>query len=65
PLASLPDWRMQLARRLLIDTDKPIIEIATHCGYQSEASFGRVFKRQFDMPPATFRRTQNQKDSAP
>jgi AraC family transcriptional regulator, activator of mtrCDE len=60
PLAYLTAWRMQLARRLLIDTDIPIIDVAARSGYQSEASFGRVFKGHFDLPPATFRRTQHQ-----
>ena len=57
PLAYLTDWRMQLARRMLLDTDLSIIEIAERTGYTSEASFGRVFKRHFDAPPAGYRRT--------
>ncbi len=58
PLNYLTSWRMQLARQLLADTDIPIIEVATRSGYQSEASFGRVFKRHFDMPPAGYRRSR-------
>jgi AraC family transcriptional activator of mtrCDE len=65
PLAYLTAWRMQLARRLLTDTEIPIIEVATRSGYQSEASFGRVFKGHFEMPPATFRRTHLQNGAAP
>lgn len=56
PLGYLTDWRMQLARRLLLDSELPIIEVAERSGYQSEAAFGRVFKRYFDAPPARFRR---------
>lgn len=56
PLNYLIDWRMQIARQMLIDTEHPIIEIAMKTGYQSEAAFGRIFKRHFDMPPAGFRR---------
>lgn len=56
PLGYLTDWRMQLARRLLLDSELPIIEVAERSGYQSEAAFGRVFKRYFDVPPARFRR---------
>jgi len=55
PLGYLTSWRMQLARRMLVDSDVPIIEVAARTGYQSEASFGRVFKRQFDLPPARYR----------
>lgn len=49
-------WRMQLARRLLIDSRLAIIEIAERSGYRLEAAFGRVFKRYFDTPPASYRR---------
>lgn len=57
PLNYLTDWRMQVARQMLIDTNSPIIEIALKTGYQSEAAFGRIFKRHFDVPPAGFRRS--------
>ncbi|MEC7575673.1 MAG: helix-turn-helix transcriptional regulator, partial [Pseudomonadota bacterium] len=56
PLAYMTAWRMQLARRLLIDSRLAIIEIAKRSGYRSEAAFGRVFKRYFNRPPASYRR---------
>lgn len=56
PLAYLTDWRMQVARRLLLDSDLPIIDVAERTGYKSEASFGRVFKKNFDTGPASYRR---------
>ncbi|MGB0632164.1 MAG: AraC family transcriptional regulator [Alphaproteobacteria bacterium] len=56
PLTYLTDWRMQTARRMLLDTDIPIIEIAERTGYSSEASFGRVFKKHFEVRPAGYRR---------
>ncbi len=59
PLSYLTTWRMQLARHLLLDTDLPIIEVASRSGYQSEASFGRVFKRHFESAPAGFRRNHH------
>ena len=49
-------WRMQLARRLLIDSRLAIIEIAERSGDRSEAAFGRVYKRYFDTPPASYQR---------
>ena len=54
PLAYLTDWRMQLARHLLLESYLPIIDVAERTGYKSEASFGRVFKRHFNAPPAGF-----------
>ncbi len=60
PLNYLTAWRMQIARRLLIDSELPIIEVAEKSGYGSEAAFGRVFKRHFEMPPASYRRTKTE-----
>ena len=59
PFGYLTDWRMQLARRLLIDSDLLIIDFAERSGYQSEAAFGRVFKEHFETPPASFRRSRD------
>ncbi len=56
PLAYITGWRMQLASRRLLAGSRPIIDIAESVGYQSEAAFGRVFKRHFNMGPATYRR---------
>lgn len=56
PLAYITHWRMQVARQLLAETVTPIIDIAEKVGYQSEAAFGRVFKKQFQTAPAAYRR---------
>lgn len=56
PLGYITHWRMQIARQLLAESAAPIIEVAESVGYQSEAAFGRVFKKQFLTPPATYRR---------
>jgi len=56
PMNYITQWRMQIARQRLCASDTPIIEIAEATGYQSEAAFGRVFKKYFDVPPAKYRR---------
>lgn len=56
PLGYITHWRMQIARQLLAESVTPIIEVAEKVGYQSEAAFGRVFKKQFLTAPATYRR---------
>ena len=56
PLSYLTAWRLQLACHKLTDTKLAIIEIFTRFGNQSEAAFGRAFKRLFDIPPATLRK---------
>lgn len=56
PLSYLTQWRMLLARRHLLESDRALIEIAESVGYGSEAAFGRAFKRHFDVAPGNLRR---------
>ncbi|MEM9330224.1 MAG: AraC family transcriptional regulator [Pseudomonadota bacterium] len=56
PLSYITDWRMQIARQLLSETETPIIQIAKEVGYQSEAAFSRVFKKYANAAPASYRR---------
>ncbi len=49
-------WRMQIARQQLAQSGDPILDIAESVGYQSEAAFGRVFKKHHHVAPATYRR---------
>jgi AraC-like DNA-binding protein len=56
PLAYLARWRLQLALRLLETTTKTALQIAIDVGYGSESTFNRAFKRQFAIPPATYRK---------
>lgn len=58
PIQYLTAWRMQIARRNLVETDASIYQVAEQSGYHSEAAFGRVFKRHFNTAPATYRRLQ-------
>lgn len=48
--------RMQAARRLLIETDKPVKEIAVLTGYASGQSFISAFKKYFKATPGSFRK---------
>ncbi|MET9284991.1 AraC family transcriptional regulator [Nocardia beijingensis] len=56
PLTYLTWWRMTTAARLLHRTDAPIHTIAHRCGYGSEYSFSKAFKREFGLPPNQYRR---------
>jgi len=56
PLAYLARWRLQLAARRLLTTDRRVLQVAADVGYESEAAFNRAFKREFGMPPARYRR---------
>lgn len=56
PMQYLTRWRLALAARELRENRDSILRIAEQVGYDSEAAFNRAFKREFGMPPATWRR---------
>lgn len=58
PMQYLAHWRIQLASRLLRESNRTVATIALEVGYDSEAAFSRAFKRMVGLPPAAWRRTQ-------
>ncbi|MDD3457255.1 helix-turn-helix domain-containing protein [Sphaerochaeta sp.] len=54
---SINQKRIDLAKELIINTEMSIKEIAIACGFSSDISFIRVFKRHEDQTPGTFRRS--------
>jgi AraC-like DNA-binding protein len=54
----LARWRLQVAAQQLRAGDKTLAAVAEEVGYESEAAFNRAFKREFGIPPATWRRTR-------
>ncbi len=61
PIEYLVRWRMQVAARLL-DQGASIAETADSVGYESEATFSRVFKRFAGAPPGAWRRARPKYD---
>lgn len=55
PMRYLLNWRMQLAKQKLRDTQRMIAQIAFELGYESETSFTRAFRRETGLPPAAWR----------
>jgi AraC-like DNA-binding protein len=55
PIRYLARWRLQVAAHQLRSSDTPLARIAEQVGYESESAFNRAFKRNFGMPPATWR----------
>lgn len=55
-MTDINNSRFEYAKQLLRATNMPIREIATHCGYQSEFSFMRQFKKQVGKTPTEYRK---------
>ncbi len=51
----LYELRMQEAKRLLLNTDQSVNEIAAYCSYEFVQSFIKAFKRKYGIPPEKFR----------
>jgi AraC family transcriptional regulator, alkane utilization regulator len=56
PKQYLTRWRLALAASMLRSSDRGIAQIAGEFGYESESAFNRAFKREFEVPPAAWRR---------
>ena len=56
PMQYLTRWRISLAAQEMLSGQRALAQIAEDVGYESEAAFNRAFKREFGVPPATWRR---------
>ena len=59
PMQYLANWRIQLASRLLRETNHKVATIALRVGYESEAAFSRAFSRLVGVPPAGWGKAQS------
>lgn len=50
------DHKMNLARQLLLDTNKSIFEVALDCGYDYASHFTTAFKRRYGLSPKDFKK---------
>jgi transcriptional regulator GlxA family with amidase domain len=48
--------RLSAARRLVLDTNLPIADVAERTGFSAIASLSRAFRRRFGAPPSAARR---------
>ncbi len=51
--------RIQDAKRILMESSKPVIQIAEEVGYNNDQSFLRAFKKWVGMSPAVYRKERN------
>jgi AraC family transcriptional regulator len=49
--------RIERAKRLLVETDMPLIEIGPQVGYADQSHFTALFRRYVGMTPKTYRNT--------
>jgi AraC-like DNA-binding protein len=56
PMQYLGRWRMALATNYLRRSALNLAKIAEEVGYETDAAFSRAFRREFGVPPATWRR---------
>ncbi len=63
PMQYLTQWRMMLASNLLLHGTASLSQIAQEVGYQTDTAFSRAFRREYGMPPATWRRHHAAQDS--
>ncbi|OOM82596.1 melibiose operon regulatory protein [Clostridium puniceum] len=55
PLEYLIEYRLKNASKLLQETEMPITEIASVCGYNSLSYFGKMFKKYIGTSPIKYR----------
>ncbi|PQO41096.1 xylose operon transcription regulator XylR [Blastopirellula marina] len=55
PAELIRGLRLDMAKRLLIETDLSIAEASRMCGFTSKAHFSVSFHQQFGSPPSTWR----------
>lgn len=56
PIRYLTECRIQIARKLLTETDDTLEEISGQCGYENGYYFSRVFKQAAGITPSAYRK---------
>ncbi|MCL3781982.1 AraC family transcriptional regulator [Prolixibacteraceae bacterium JC049] len=50
------DHKMTIAKELLLETEKPILEVANECGYDYASHFSTAFKRKYGITPKQYKK---------
>lgn len=64
PLRYLTAWRVQIAKRLLAESEASLERVALRVGYESAASFSKIFKKQAGTTPGAYRRQAQATDGS-
>ena len=62
PMAYINEYRIKQARRLLEQTDLPVMEICLECGFNNLGNFLREFRRHTDTTPLQYRNRNKELD---
>ena len=62
PMRYCAAWRMRMASNMLRDGNQTTANVAYAVGFNSEAAFNRAFKREFGVPPATWKREAEERE---
>jgi AraC-like DNA-binding protein len=57
------ETRIAHAQKLLIETDKNVLEVAYECGYESSSYFYRIFKKYHKVSPVNYRTQIQNRDN--
>jgi AraC-like DNA-binding protein len=55
PTQYINELRLRTASRLLLESDRPVLDIGYSLGFQNPSYFAQLFKEKFGMPPTRFR----------
>lgn len=55
PLEYVMEYRLNMAKRLLDDTEMSITDLSLQCGFSSNAYFGKIFREKYGMTPLQYR----------
>lgn len=56
PIEYVTKWRMEVAKKVLLQPGSSLTDAAESAGYASDSSFARTFKKETGVTPAEFRR---------
>jgi AraC-like DNA-binding protein len=57
PMGYVTQWRMNIASRLLKETEMNVDQISREVGYENLPAFVRAFRRHYNLPPAKWRKS--------
>lgn len=55
PAEYLTEYRLDMAKKLLVETEMSITEIGLQCGFSSNAYFGKIFREKCGEAPSKYR----------